>query len=67
MAPDTAAFSKWWGRHARSLRVNDPRRTFHSFRHGFADALRRAGVEEDVRDAFVRAFVVAKGGQEDTL
>jgi integrase len=37
----TAAWSKWWGRHARvECGVSDPRKTFHSFRHLWKDAAR---------------------------
>jgi len=46
----TAAWSKFWGRHARELGVLDKRKTFHSFRHGFKDAA-RAAVSEEHHDA----------------
>jgi integrase len=42
----TAAWSKYWGRHARELGVTDKRKTFHSFRHGFKDAARAVMPEE---------------------
>ncbi|MCA1498968.1 site-specific integrase [Bradyrhizobium sp. NBAIM14] len=45
------AFSKWFGRYKRTLGVENPSSVFHSFRHGFKDALRAAGVQEDVNDA----------------
>jgi integrase len=45
------AFSKWFGRHKRALGIDNPNSVFHSFRHGFKDALRAAGVNEDVNDA----------------
>jgi integrase len=45
------AFSKWFGRYKRSLGIDNPSSVFHSFRHGFKDALRAAGVNEDVNDA----------------
>ena len=45
------AFSKWFGRHKRDLGIDNPSSVFHSFRHGFKDALRAAGVNEDVNDA----------------
>lgn len=41
----TSAFSKWWGKHARAI-VSDPRKTFHSFRHGWKDAARAVMPEE---------------------
>jgi integrase len=43
----TAAWSKWWGRHARKVcGISDPRKTFHSFRHGWKDAARGVMPEE---------------------
>jgi integrase len=45
------AFSKWFGRYKRSLGIENDKSVFHSFRHGFKDALRSAGVNEDVNDA----------------
>jgi integrase len=42
----TAAFSKYWGKHARELGVTDKRKTFHSFRHGWKDAARAVMPEE---------------------
>ena len=47
----TGKFSKWWRRHARGLGIDDPRKVFHSFRHGFKEAARAAGVAEEVHDA----------------
>ena len=47
----TGNFSKWWGRHARRRGIEDRRKTFHSFRHGFKQAIREAGVGEEVHDA----------------
>ena len=45
------AFSKWFGRYKRSLGIDNKNSVFHSFRHGFKDALRAAGVNEDINDA----------------
>ena len=45
------AFSKWFGRYKRKLGIKNPGSVFHSFRHGFKDALRAAGVNEDINDA----------------
>jgi integrase len=45
------AWSKWFGRYKRQLGIHNPGSVFHSFRHGFKDALRAAGVNEDVNDA----------------
>jgi integrase len=45
------AWSKWFGRYIRDLGITNRASVFHSFRHGFKDALRAAGVSEDVNDA----------------
>jgi integrase len=45
------AFSKWFGRYKVSLGIENKKSVFHSFRHGFKDALRAAGVNEDINDA----------------
>lgn len=47
----TGNWSKWWGRYARQIGMNDERKVFHSFRHAFKDACREAGVHEEVHDA----------------
>jgi integrase len=46
-----AGFSQWFGRHKGSLGIDNKKSVFHSFRHGFKDALRGGGVNEDVNDA----------------
>jgi integrase len=54
IAPDTtgaAAWSKWFGRYLDVLGITDERKVFHSFRHNAKDALRAAGVQEDLNDA----------------
>jgi integrase len=43
--------SKWFGRYIRDLGITNRASVFHSFRHGFKDALRAAEVSEDVNDA----------------
>lgn len=46
----TANFSKWFGRFLRvEIGITDRRKTFHSFRHGFATSWRECGLPEDVR------------------
>jgi integrase len=45
------AWSKWFGRFKRGRGITNKASVFHSFRHGFKDALRRASVSEDVNDA----------------
>jgi integrase len=56
VAPDhkgaLSAWSKWWGRYLRShVGINDRNKVYHSFRHGFQDALRRTTPDEELRDA----------------
>lgn len=56
VAPDQRgalrAWAKWWGRHLRNdVSVKDTNKVFHSFRHGFQDALRQATPDEELRDA----------------
>jgi integrase len=56
IAPDQRgglkAWSKWWGHYLREhIGVPDRSLVFHSFRHGFQDALRRATPDEELRDA----------------
>jgi integrase len=56
VAPETsragvAGFSKWFGRYLRAQGVHDTDKVFHSFRHGFKDALRRGGVNQEIHDA----------------
>lgn len=46
-----AAYSKWFGRYLRAQGVTDTAKVFHSFRHGFKDALRKASPDEELRDA----------------
>jgi integrase len=45
------AWSKWFGRYIRNLGITNRASVFHSFRHGFKDALRAAEVSEHVNDA----------------
>lgn len=47
----TGNWSKWWGRYTDGLRITDPRKVFHSFRHAFKDACRAAEITEEVHDA----------------
>jgi integrase len=44
-------WSKWFGRYLRSIGIVETSRVFHSFRHSFKDALRAAGIGEDINDA----------------
>lgn len=48
----TGNWSKWWGRYMRQqVGIQDSRKVFHSFRHGFKDACRACGIEEAIHDA----------------
>jgi len=47
------AWSKWFGRYIRSMGITNRNTVFHSFRHTFKDALRAAGVSEDLNDALL--------------
>ena len=56
VAPDQlgalSAWAKWWGRYLRTeVGVADTDKVFHSFRHGFQDALRLTTPDEELRDA----------------
>ena len=44
-------WTKWFNRYLRSIGITDRRKVFHSFRHIFKDALRTAGIPEDLNDA----------------
>jgi integrase len=64
------AFSKWFGRYKRALGIDNEKSVFHSFRHGFKDALRAAGVNEDVNDALTGhsgGNAVARGYGSDDM
>jgi integrase len=55
VAPDQrralSAWSKWFGYYLRKqIGVANPDRVFHSFRHSFQDALRRATPDAELRD-----------------
>jgi integrase len=55
VAPDrpgaVEGWTKWFGRHIRALGLVDKSKVFHSLRHNFIDALRGAGVDEELRMA----------------
>lgn len=58
VAPDArgglTAWSKWWHRYLRDhIGIADKDMVFHSFRHGFTDRARAAGVAEEVRKALM--------------
>lgn len=48
-------FTKWWGMWCErnggaGSGINDPKKTFHSFRHSFKRACRDAGLDEEIHD-----------------
>ncbi|HKD30993.1 MAG TPA: site-specific integrase [Xanthobacteraceae bacterium] len=45
------AWTKWFRRYLDRLGITDERKGLHSLRHNFKDALRAAGVQEDLNDA----------------
>jgi integrase len=47
------AWSKWFGRTLRAQGVTDTNKVFHSFRHGFKDALTQKSVDEELRKALM--------------
>jgi hypothetical protein len=46
-----AAWTKWFGRYIRSIGIKHAAKVFHSLRHNFIDAMRAAGVDEEMREA----------------
>ena len=48
-----SAFSKWFGRYIGMYGITDSRKVFHSFRHTFVDALRFAGVADEINIALL--------------
>jgi integrase len=46
-------FSTWFGRYRRALGITDPQVGMHAFRHNFADALRAAGIEPELRNTLL--------------
>lgn len=48
----TASFSQWFGRYLRKVvKITDPDKVFHSFRHTFKEAWRECLLPEDIGDA----------------
>lgn len=46
----TQAWLKWFARFLDSVGISEPGKTFHSFRHTFKTAARRARIAEDIHD-----------------
>lgn len=59
----TAGWSKWWGRYQRGMGLTDERKVFHSFRHGFRDTLRNAGIPVDLADTLMGHANPTMGGR----
>jgi integrase len=51
VAKGAKAWTKWFRRYLDRLGITDKRKGLHSLRHGFIDALRAGGVQEDLNDA----------------
>jgi integrase len=50
--PQSASWSKWFGRELRGeIGITDRRKVFHSFRHTFKRSARDAGIPEEMHDA----------------
>lgn len=49
----TGNWSKWWGRYSHNyIKITDPSRVFHSFRHSFVECFRAAQAgDEEIRHA----------------
>jgi len=52
IAGKAKAWTKWFGRYLGIHAVDDPSKTFHSFRHTFKRACREAGISEEIHHAF---------------
>jgi integrase len=47
----TSGWSQWFSRYLReTVGIGDPRKVFHSFRHGFKEACRSSGIPKDIHD-----------------
>lgn len=49
--PNSASWSKWFGRFKRDIGITDSRFTYHSFRHTNKDLCRSAAISTSVHDA----------------
>jgi integrase len=48
----SGSWSKWWSRYMDNIiKINDPAKVFHSFRHSFKAIAREAEIPEDIHDA----------------
>lgn len=52
-AKDANAWTQWWRLYLDKLGITDAGKGLHSLRHNFTDALRTAGVSEDLQDALI--------------
>ena len=52
LVPNSARWSKWFGRYLRkTVGIDDRKKVFHSFRHTFKRMTRDAGLHEELHDA----------------
>jgi integrase len=65
------AWSKWFSRYIRKAGITDKDKVFHSLRHNFKDAIRKAGLGEDINDALTghsgAGTVGRRYGAKDTV
>jgi len=59
-------FSKWFARFLEKAHVSSPGAVFHSFRHGFRDRMREAGIPSEVADALGGWAVAGQGAAYGT-
>lgn len=59
----SAAFSKWFGRHLDTLHITSKSKVFHSFRHLFKDLCRNAGLDDSAVDQICGHEPGTEGGK----
>lgn len=59
----SAAFSKWFGRHLDALHITAKSKVFHSFRHLFKDLCRNAGLDDSAVDQICGHEPGSEGGR----
>jgi integrase len=58
-----ASWTKWFGRYLGAHVTENPRKTFHSFRHTFKRACRDAGIPEEIHAALTGHAMTSVGQQ----
>jgi len=61
VAPKAKAWTKWFARYLGAHVTDDPRKTFHSLRHGFKRACRDAGIPEEIHAALTGHAMMSVG------